>query len=106
MRILFDQGTPVPLRRHLHPYVVDTTAEREWSMVTNGDLLKLAENDGYDVFVTTDQNLRYQQNLTGRKLGLVVLMSTSWPRIQKQIPDITSAIVHVAGGGYEEVFIP
>ena len=105
MRILFDQGTPAPLRRHLHPHTVDTTAERDWSTVTNGDLLKLAEEDGYEVFVTTDQNLRYQQNLTGRRLGIVVLMGTSWPRIQQHISDILAAIVQVVGGGYQEVII-
>ncbi len=103
MRILLDQGTPAPLRRHLHPSKVDTTAEMGWSTVTNGDLLKLAEDNGYEVFVTTDQNLRYQQNLTERKMGIVVLMSTSWPRIQQRIPEILGAISTVEGGGYEEV---
>lgn len=76
-----------------------------WSTVTNGDLLKLAEDNGYEVFVTTDQNLRYQQNLTGRRMGIVVLMSTSWPRIQQRIPAIMAAIAAAHGGGYEEVTI-
>jgi predicted nuclease of predicted toxin-antitoxin system len=105
MRILFDQGTPAPLRRHLHPHSVDTVAERDWSTATNGDLLRLAEDDDYDVFITTDQNLRYQQNLKGRRLGLVVLMATSWPKIQKHIPAIELAITGVVGGGYKEVAI-
>ncbi len=103
MRILFDQGTPAPLRRHLHPSTVDTTAELGWSTVTNGDLLILAEDNGYEVFVTTDQNLRYQQNLTGRKIGIVVLMTTSWPRIQLRVPQVLTAISSALGGGYEEV---
>ena len=106
MKILFDQGTPAPLRRHLHPHEVDTTAEREWSTVTNGDLLKLAEAAGYAVFLTTDQNLRYQQNLAERRLGIVVLMATSWPRIQRQIPAILTALEAAMQGGYEEVPIP
>lgn len=105
MRILFDQGTPVPLRRHLHPGTVDTTHGMGWSTVTNGDLLKLAEDNGYDIFVTTDQNLRYQQNLGGRRMGIVVLMSTSWPRIQRRIPEILVAISAAQGGGYEEVIV-
>ena len=105
MRILFDQGTPAPLRRHLHPHTVDTIAERNWSTVTNGELLKLAESEGYEVFVTTDQNLRYQQNLTGRQLGIVVLMTTSWPRIQLHVADILSAIARAHCGGYEEIRI-
>lgn len=103
MTILFDQGTPAPLRRHLRPHSVDTSAERGWSAIENGDLLKLAEQDGYDVFVTTDQNIRYQQNLTGRKLGIVVLMTTSWPRVQLKITEIVAAVGRAVGGGYEEI---
>ena len=105
MRILFDQGTPAPLRRHLHPSAVDTTAELDWSTITNGELLSLADDNGYEVFVTTDQNLRYQQNLAGRRMGIVVLMSTSWPRIQQRIPEVLAAISRAHGGGYEEVAI-
>ena len=73
--------------------------------MTNGDLLKLAEQEGYEVFVTTDQNLRYQQNLTGRRLGIVVPMRTSWPRMQCHIPAIVAAVFRVVGGGYEEIEI-
>ena len=58
MRILFDQGTPAPLRRHLDGHVVDTAAERGWSDLDNGDLIENAEREGYDVLITTDQNLR------------------------------------------------
>lgn len=106
MRILFDQGTPVPLRRHFPSDDIDTTAERGWSTVSNGELLALAEEEGYEVFVTTDQNLRYQQTLAGRRIGIVVLMSTSWPRIQRRIEAIAAAIPGVGGGGYVEIEIP
>jgi predicted nuclease of predicted toxin-antitoxin system len=106
MRVLFDQGTPVPLRRHLQSHAVDTVAERQWSTITNGDLLRLAEEAGYEVLVTTDQNLRYQQNLKGRRLGIVVLLTTSWPKMQLKIPAVLAAITKVTGGGYEEVSIP
>ncbi len=61
---LLRQGTPVPLRRHLRPHDVDTVDERQRSTLENGDLLSAAENDGYDVLITTDQNLRYQQDLS------------------------------------------
>ena len=80
MRILFDQGTPAPLRRHLDGHEVDTAAERGWSDLDNGDLIENAEREGYDVLITTDQNMRYQQNLAGRMLAVVVLLSTAWPR--------------------------
>ena len=103
MRILFDQGTPAPLRKNLRPHPVDTTAERGWSTISNGELIQRAEEEGYDVFITTDQSIRYQQNLSGRRIGLVVLMATSWPRTQQNIPAILLAVNHVLGGGYQEV---
>ena len=70
MKILFDQGTPVPLRRSLLGHTVDTAYERGWSTLANGDLLDTAERDGYNLLVTTDRNLRYQQNLTTDELLL------------------------------------
>lgn len=81
MRILFDQGTPVPLRRYLTSHVVDTAFERRWSALHNGVLLNIAEQEGYDLLITTDQNLRYQQRLADRQLSIIVLLSTSWPRM-------------------------
>ena len=65
MRLIFDQGPPVPLRRHLAGYSVDTAADRGWSDLDNGDLIERAEEDVYDLLITTDQNLRYQQSLSG-----------------------------------------
>lgn len=77
MRILLDQGTPVPIRRHLHQHIVETTAERSWSELSNGDLLAAAEAESFNLMITTDQNLRYQQDLSKRRIGIVVLMTTS-----------------------------
>ena len=65
MRILFDQGTPVPLRKILTSHQVETAFERSWSTLTNGELLAAAEQEGFEVFVTTDRNLQDQQNLLG-----------------------------------------
>jgi hypothetical protein len=76
VRILFDQGTPVPLRTLLTQHSVLTAYELVWSQLQNGELLKQAEMAVYDAIVTTDQNLRYQQNLPGRKLAIAVLMAT------------------------------
>ena len=103
MRILFDQGTPVPLRRHLHPHPVDTIAERGWSELQNGDLLDQAEADGYQALITTDQNLKYQQNLTGRAIRILVLTTTSWPRIRKNVDRVLVALDELEEGGYAEV---
>ena len=105
MKILFDQGTPVPLRRHLHPGRVDTAAEMGWSELGNGELLAVAEEAGFDILITTDQNLRYQQNLAQRKIGIIVLMSTSWPRIQQKVLDVIAVVNDLPQGGYAEVTV-
>lgn len=64
---------------------VDTAAEKDWSRLTNGTLIESAERDGYDTLITTDQNFRYQQNLKHRKIAVVVLKTTSWPRIRNPL---------------------
>jgi hypothetical protein len=82
MRILFDQGTPEPLRYHLLDHEVATVFELGWSDLTNGELLTRAEQL-YDLLLTTDQQMRYQQNLTVRRLAIAALMTASWPRIER-----------------------
>lgn len=106
MRILFDQGTPVPLRRFLSDHLVVTAYEKGWNDIQNGELLARAEAEGFEVLLTTDQNLRYQQNLTERRISIVVLMTTSWPRIKKQIDSIKPIIDNVQPGSYIEIPIP
>lgn len=106
MRVLFDQGTPVPLRNHLAPHHVSTAHELGWSGLANGELLQRAESQGFDVLVTTDQNLKYQQNLADRRIAVVVLNSTSWPRIQRILPKVVEAIGGMQPGGYIEVAVP
>ncbi|MXX23850.1 MAG: hypothetical protein F4Z82_00180 [Caldilineaceae bacterium SB0668_bin_21] len=103
MKILFDQGTPAPLRRYLVGHSVDTAYERGWSDLRNGDLLARAEMDGYELLITTDQNMRYQQNLSGSRLGILVLLSTSWPRIQLRIGDVQAVVDGMQPGAYREV---
>ena len=87
MRILFDQGTPAPLRRALTGHSVETTYERGWATLSNGDLLNEAENASFDLFLTTDQSLRYQQNLTGRRVAILVLPTTRWPAIERHVTE-------------------
>ena len=103
MKILFDQGTPVPLRRYLTAHTVDTAYERGWSELSNGDLLTLAERENYELLITTDRNLRYQQNLAARQIAIVVLMSTSWPRITQQTERIRAIVDAVQTGDYQEI---
>ncbi len=106
MRILFDQGTPAPLVKHLAVHQVSTAYELGWGSLKNGELLQQAEIGRFEVLVTTDQNLRYQQNLSDRKIAIVVLTSTSWPRIQKAVSAAEAAIDSAAPGSYVEVMIP
>jgi hypothetical protein len=106
MRILFDQGTPVPLRRFLSGHDVATAYERGWSTVTNGDLIRLAEQEGFELLIATDTNLRYQQNLQCRSLTILVLTTTSWPRIRQATVSIVAAIRGVEPGSYQELVIP
>ena len=105
MRILFDQGTPVPLRQYLTEHSVTTAYEEGWSNLSNGDLLKSAEDRGYQIFVTTDRNLRYQQNLRDRQIAIVVLLSTSWPKIRTQTEKVCDVINAVEIGDYTEISI-
>lgn len=102
-RVLLDQGTPVPLRGYLSAHRVDTAFEMGWSTLTNGGLLAKAEAAGYSVLVTTDKNLRDQQNLAGRSIAVVVLGTTSWPRLRDSVDDICRAIDTSISGGYLEV---
>lgn len=106
MRILFDQGTPVPLRQALWAHHVETAYELGWSTLKNGDLLRCAEEQGFEVLVTTDANLRYQQNLTNRRIALLVLSTTSWPRIRLALAQVVAAVDGAATASYVEVSIP
>ncbi|MHB1071156.1 MAG: hypothetical protein ACYC1W_14980 [Gemmatimonadaceae bacterium] len=96
----------MPLRLGLPAHAVETAFERGWATLTNGELLAAAEAAGFDVLVTTDRNLRYQQNLAGRSIALVVLSTTSWPRIRAAIDSVTRAVEQSVAGGYTEVRIP
>lgn len=78
MRVLFDQATPVPIRRFLVGHAVRTAAQQHWDTLQNGDLLTAAEHAGFEVFLTTDQNMQYQQNMAGRTIAVVVIGVQQW----------------------------
>ena len=102
MKILFDQGTPAPLRHALLGHTVSTAYEMGWAKLENGDLLSAAEAS-FDAFITTDQNLRYQQNLAGRRLAILVLPTTSWPMIQLYLPKVVAAADTLHPGDFLEL---
>jgi len=102
MKILFDQGTPAPLREILAPHSVSTAFEMGWAAVENGDLLAAAERR-FDAFITTDKNLRYQQNLSRRQLAILVLPTTNWLEIQKHLGMISNAVNALKPGDFIEL---
>jgi len=105
VRVLFDQGTPAPLRDALVGHSVETAFELGWSTLQNGALMAAAESRGFDVFLTTDKNLKYQHNLAGRRLAVVVLSTTSWPRIRSAATKVLEAVSSAGPGSYVEVAV-
>ena len=103
VRILFDQGVPLPLRRELPDVEIATAFRVGWSRLSNGDLLAAAETAGFGVLLTTDKNLRYQQNLVGRKISIVVLPTTEWAEIRKHVNEVRAAISAAKPGSLNEV---
>ena len=106
MRILFDKGTPKPLRRRLFGHEVETSVERGWDTLANGELLDRAEEAGFEVLLTTDQSIRYQQNMMNRLIAVVVLMNTNWPRIARNTEVVRVALEELQPGELREVQIP
>lgn len=93
MLVLFDNGTPRTLARFLiDSHTVTEARARGWDELENGDLLQAAEDAGFDVIVTTDRNLRYQQNLQSRKLAIVVLGKGRWALIKSHIAEVIAAV--------------
>ncbi len=103
MRILFDKNVPYPLRRYLENHAVRTAAEQGWDRLINGDLLKAAEEEGFEVMMTADQSLEYQQNLKGRKLALVVLGTNHIRILERHPKKLVSAIEAAQAGSYQFV---
>jgi len=105
MKILFDQGTPAPLRKRLIGHDVVVAYEIGWDRLINGDLLAAAET-AFDALITTDQNWEYQQNLAGRRLAIVVLPTTDWRRIRRHVAIVSDAVNSLVPGAYVVLVFP
>ena len=103
MLILFDHVTPKGIARALVGHTVTKAKDRGWDTLSNGDLLDAAETAGFDVFVTADKNMRYQQNLADRRLALVVLSTPQWPVVKLHLEKIAAAVNAARPGSYTEV---
>ncbi len=106
MLILFDNGTPAPLRYALKGHTVVEAIEPGWDRLANGELIAEAESAGFELLVTTDKNMRYQQNLTGRKIAFVVIGNQQWPTLRRYVDRVLSAVNAATPGSFTEVHIP
>ena len=107
MLILFDNGTPRTLARYLiDQHAVTEARARGWQELENGELLSAAEAAGFDVLLTTDRNLGYQQNPAGRKIAIVVLGKGRWSLIQPYVGRVVAAVNAATPGSFAEVEIP
>lgn len=104
---MFDKNVPIGVRRFLSEHYVRTFEEMGWHpQLGNGDLLTAAEATGFDVMITSDQNIRYQQNLAGRKLALVVLGSNIWPIVRDHERMIAASAAAAKPGSYCFIEMP
>ena len=106
MRILFDHGTPAPLSPFLEGHTVTKAKDAGWDKLNNGELLKAAEEAGFEVLVTTDKSMVAQQNLKRRTIAVVVLGNSQWRIAQRHVRKIAATVNAATPGSYSEVEIP
>ena len=106
MLVLFDQGTPVPIASFLLGHSVKTARQMGWDTLANGELLRVAEEAGFEVLLTTDKNLAYQQNLKDRKIAIVVLGRNKWSIVRAVVSQIAAAVSAATPGSYNVVDVP
>jgi hypothetical protein len=107
MLILFDHGAPKGLIRALPGHTIVMAQSQGWDRLTNGALLNAAEGAALDLLLTTNRRIRYQQNLAGRKIAIVVLTGTTkWSRVRLHLERIAAAVNAATPGSYAEVEIP
>jgi hypothetical protein len=106
MLILFDHVTPSGIARFLPAHTVTKAKDRGWDTLTNGDLLTEAERAGFEVLLTADKNMRYQQNLRGRRIAIIVLSTPRWPVVRLYVERVAAAVNAAKPGSYTEVEIP
>ena len=106
MLILFDHSTPSPLSSYLTGHTVIEAKERGWERLSNGDLLAEAERAGFDILLTADTGIAYQQNMKDRKIALVVLGGNRWQLVQRMVRKIVAAVSAAEPGSYTLIEVP
>jgi hypothetical protein len=105
-RLLLDANMPRGLRALLPDHDVRTASQMGWDRLTNGALLAAAESAGFDAMPTADRNIRYQQNLAGRKIALIELTTSHWETIRDNFADVKAAITDATVGSYAIISLP
>jgi hypothetical protein len=100
MRILLDECVPLQVCHALPDHEVTTAQRMGWGGLSNGDLLEKAERGGFDLFVVADKNLRYQQNLSGRRMAILELWTNHRPTLEKHFANIHAAVQRISPGDY------
>ena len=106
MNFLFDHNVPNPVRNQLGSHKVRFTRDLGWDTLVNGLLLKAAEGAGFDLMITGDKSLSYQQNLRDRKIALIILGTTRWPTLQLHLAEVVTAVTRVKVGSFEKLPTP
>ncbi len=106
MKVLFDTNVPAKLRNHLPGHEVTRAQKLDWGLLENGALLDAAEKAGFDVMVTGDKNMSYQQNLEGRKLSLVVLPYLDWRILRENTAPVSAAVDAATPGSFQRISEP
>ena len=102
MKVLLDACVPRPLRNFLLDHTVHTAQEMGWGKLKNGALLQAVEPQ-FDAILTSDQNLKYQQNIVGRKLAILVLPTNDWPKIRLHTNEIAAKVAMLKPGDFVEL---
>lgn len=105
MRILLDECLPLPMRDYLTGHECVAVSDRGWKGIKNGELLRLAEGQ-FDLFLTSDQSIRYQQNLSGRRIPILELSTNDLRRIVAAASSLQSAIERIKAGEFRQLEIP
>ena len=103
MRVLLDENLDHRLRKHLSAHEVFTASYMGWDGLKNGSLLEAAERDGFDVLITGDQSLRYEQSLVGRQLAIITLSCIEWRILRDHLPRIASAVDAALPGSFQSL---
>jgi len=106
VKVFFDECVPRPLRKLLGGHEIKTAQELGWGRLKNGELIQRAEAERFEVFVTSGQNLQYQQNLSGRRIALLVLSTNYWPALRKHHALVAAALLDVRPGSYRNLTVP